>query len=158
MSLASRDWKLEEKIELSIQRRIQDRRTGRAPPCLKSFLFVFVNFDGITRIYFHCIQHAVFTISILSSTLTTKHRICVKGHQNILRPQEFYRTGTAHPGFKIPGSATPMIFFKDLHPTNYCCICNCYYLHLIRVYFHRASMYLFSLCFQVTLNGYVIHD
>ena len=28
------------------------------------------------------------------------------GLQNILRPQEFYRAGTAPTGFEIPGSAT----------------------------------------------------
>ena len=35
-----------------------------------------------------------------------KHRICVKGHQNILRHQEFYRAGTTPPGFEITVSAT----------------------------------------------------
>ena len=35
------------------QRRIQDRRAGRAPPRFeKNYEFVFVNFDCITRIYF----------------------------------------------------------------------------------------------------------
>ena len=46
-----------------------------APPMFVHFWgwgVVFVNFDCLTRIRFHCIQHAVFTISILSSTLATK--------------------------------------------------------------------------------------
>ena len=42
-------------------------------PLFENFLgLVFVNFDSITRMYFHCSEHAVLTISILSSTLTTK--------------------------------------------------------------------------------------
>ena len=41
--------------------------------------------------------------------LSLQNRICVKGHQNILRPQEFYCARTAPPGFEIPGSATDSI-------------------------------------------------
>ena len=38
---------------LKLQRRIQDRRAGRAPPRFeKNYEFAFVNFDCITRIYF----------------------------------------------------------------------------------------------------------
>ena len=48
-----------------VLRRIQDRRTGRAPPLLK-------NFDCITRIYFNCSQHAMFIICNLFPILTTK--------------------------------------------------------------------------------------
>ena len=30
----------------------------------------------------------------------------IRGIKTILRPKEFYRAGTAPPGFEIPGSAT----------------------------------------------------
>ena len=38
--------------------------------------------------------------------------VCVKGIQNKPQTQEFYRAGTASPGFEIPGSATKHILFK----------------------------------------------
>ena len=54
----------------------------------------------------------MFTICTLFSTLTTKHKVCVKGIKTNLRPQEVYRAGTAPPGFEIPGSASA----KDIIP------------------------------------------
>ena len=53
----------------------------KADPERKKLGFVFVNFDCITRIYFDFGQH------------------------NKPQTQEFYRAGTAPPGFEIPGSA-----------------------------------------------------
>ena len=53
-----------------MQRRIQDRRAGRAPPCLKFLGVVFVNFECKTRINFYCGHHTVFTICTLFSTVT----------------------------------------------------------------------------------------
>ena len=55
------------------QRRILDRRAGRAPLGLKKKMgFVIVNFDSIARIYFEFSQHTMFTICILFTTLTTR--------------------------------------------------------------------------------------
>ena len=71
-------------------------------------------FWNFSRVYFwkfwqhnmrkiYCNQHAMFTMCILFSTLTKKHRVCVKGHQNNLRTTKSART--ARPSSKIPGSA-----------------------------------------------------
>ena len=65
------------------QRRIQHQRRARTP--LFDFFFwggVFVNFDYITLILSNCSHHTMFTICTLFSSLTAKHRVCVKGHQN----------------------------------------------------------------------------
>ena len=79
---------------------IHDRHTGRAPIC---WGFLVGNFDCITRIYFDCSQHAMFTICILFTTLTKKkNTFDMKGHSN----QGFYRAGTTPLVLKIPGSAT----------------------------------------------------
>ena len=60
-----------------------DPAPTRRPPPLPLFKFifefVFVTFDCITRIYFNCSHHKMFRICPLFSTLTTKHRVCVKG-------------------------------------------------------------------------------
>ena len=73
-------------------------------PCLK-FL---VNFDCISHIYFYCSHHKVLTICTLFSTVTKKHRVCVKRIST--RGQEFYRAGTAPPSdFEIPGSTTDLM-------------------------------------------------
>ena len=48
-----------------------------------------------------------------------KQRICVKGLHNILRPQEFYRAGTAPPGFENPGSATANVLQGSRDPLLY---------------------------------------
>ena len=75
------------------QRRIQHRRL---PPCLKFFWgFVFVNFDCITRIYFNCSHHTMFTKCTLFSTLTTP------ASKQTPRTQEFYCAGTAPPILKF---------------------------------------------------------
>ena len=58
--------------------------------------------DCITRINSNCSHHTMFTICTLFSTLTTKHRVCVKGASK----QTSNPIGTAPPGFEIPGSAT----------------------------------------------------
>ena len=92
----------------SKQRRIKHRRAERPPPRL-NFLGVCL---CITRICFNCSHHAMFTICTLFSSLTTKHKVCVKGIKTNLRPQEVYRAGTAPPGFEIPGSASA----KDIIP------------------------------------------
>ena len=47
-------------------------RRARAP------LKIFINFDCITRINFHCSHHTVLTICTLFSTVTKKQRVCVK--------------------------------------------------------------------------------
>ena len=70
------------KPHITTQRRIQDRRA----PLFKIYLgFIFVNFDCITRIKFNYSYHTLFTIFISFSTLTKKHKVCVKGHQ--IKPQ-----------------------------------------------------------------------
>ena len=57
---------------------------------------VFVNFDGITRIYFHCRQqHAVFTISILSSAPTTKTQNMCERASNSQNPFSDPKNSTA---------------------------------------------------------------
>ena len=44
----------------------------------------------------------MLTICTLISTLTTKHRVCVKGaSKQSPKPQEFYRAGTAPPVLKF---------------------------------------------------------
>ena len=52
-------------------------RRARAPLKIVGGLF-FINFDCITRIYFHCSQHTVLAICNLFSTVTNKHRVRVK--------------------------------------------------------------------------------
>ena len=47
-----------------------------------------------------------YNMYLYSLLLLQKHRVCVKGHQNKSQTLEYYRTGTAPPGFEIPGSAT----------------------------------------------------
>ena len=49
-------------------------RTGASPPppLFEKQMFVFVNFDCITRIYVDFIQHIMFTLSFLFTILTTK--------------------------------------------------------------------------------------
>ena len=73
-----------------MQRRIQRqrRRTGRAPPCLKIFKGVYLKFRLYDTQKLYCNQHAMFTICILFSTLTKKHRVCVKGHQSNLQTSD----------------------------------------------------------------------
>ena len=46
------------------QRRIQDRRTGRAPPRLNFLEVCKINFDSIARIHFNSSQHTMITITI----------------------------------------------------------------------------------------------
>ena len=59
---------------LNMQRRIQ------GTPIFRIFWgVVFVNFNCIICIYFNCSHHTMFTIFTLFSTLTTKHRLRVKG-------------------------------------------------------------------------------
>ena len=62
-------------------RRIQRRRTGRAPPCPNVFKGVFLK----TRINFivinmQCLQYVFYSLLSLQ-----KHRVCVKGHENNLQ-------------------------------------------------------------------------
>ena len=47
------------------QRRIQDRRTGRAPPRLNFLEVCKINFDSIARIHFNSSQHTMITVCIL---------------------------------------------------------------------------------------------
>ena len=52
------------------QRRIQDRRTGRTPPCL-NFFWHFENVDYITLNFFNHSQYTMFTLCISCYFLTT---------------------------------------------------------------------------------------
>ena len=57
----------------------------------------------VTRIYFNCSHHTMITICTLFSTLTTKHRVCVKGaSKQSSSPQNSSAPGL-RPGFTIPG-------------------------------------------------------
>ena len=97
----------------SYQRRIQRRRTGRAPPVWIILRMHFLkNFDIITRINFiaintKCLQYLFYSLLSLQ-----KHRVCVKGHQNALRPKKNYTA---------PGLRPPVLKFLDppLHITTY---------------------------------------
>ena len=79
-------------------------------------------FENFLRVYFDCRtrnlnQHAVFTMLILFSTLTAKHRVCIKGHQNNLKTSEIIpRRDRAPPGSKINGSATDLYISNDVKP------------------------------------------
>ena len=53
--------------------------TGAPPPFVIFLEIVFVKFDCITRIYINYSRHTMFLICTLFSTLTTKHRVCMKG-------------------------------------------------------------------------------
>ena len=55
----------------------------------------------LTRIYFHCSQHTVLQYAIFPLLSLQNHRTYVKGHQIILRPQEFVSAGTAPPVLKF---------------------------------------------------------
>lgn len=89
------------------QRLIQDRRTGCALPVWIFFWggVVFVNFHCRKRIWLYfitCIsQHAICTICILFSTLSTKTKgkcelqASWRVFKTILRPKEFHRAGAA---------------------------------------------------------------
>ena len=76
-----------------------------------------------------CLQYQFYNLLSVQ-----KHRIRVKGHQNIIRPQEFYRAGTAPPGFEISGSATASVYLKDIAclPTKAYC-----------AHFRREKNYIF---------------
>ena len=63
--------------------------------------FVFVIFDCVTRVYFNCSHQTGFTICTLFSIITTKHRVCVKKHQNKPSDPE---------GFTEPGPPPPPLF------------------------------------------------
>ena len=65
----------------------------------------------------YCSQHAMFTMCILFTTLTTKHRIhvCVKGHQNNLQTSKIIPCRDHDSNFEIPGSATVL----DLKATDF---------------------------------------
>ena len=86
------------------QRQIQHRRAGHVPPFEIFQGFVFVNFDCITRIYFNCIHHTMFTICTQFSTLTTKHKVCVKGASKQISDA---KNSTA------PGTRPPVLKFLD---------------------------------------------
>ena len=47
-------------------------QTSARPRLKKKWGVAFLNFDCITCIYFNCIQHAMFTICLLFSSLTKK--------------------------------------------------------------------------------------
>ena len=81
---------------------------ARAPLFEIFWGFVFVNFDCITRNNINCCRHTMLTICTLFSTLTTKHRVCVKGaSKETSDPKNSTATGPRPPpGFEIPGSAT----------------------------------------------------
>ena len=52
-----------------MQRWIQPQRNGHAPPCLKTFR-VYFGLHNTHKLYYY--QHAMFTIYIFFSALTTK--------------------------------------------------------------------------------------
>ena len=88
------------------QRRIQHRRAGRAPPVWIFWGVVFVNLDCIIRIYLivaimQCLQYVLCSLLSLY-----KIGYVWKGIKTNPRSQEFYRAGTAPPGFEIPGTVT----------------------------------------------------
>ena len=87
------------------QRRIQHQRRTRAP--LFGFYLggVFVNFDYTTRLLSYCSHHTLFTICTLFSTLTTKHKVCVKGTSKQPQTPRILPRRDRAPGFEIPGSA-----------------------------------------------------
>ena len=66
------------------QRRIQHRRTGRAPRVWK-FLRVFFYFESIIRINFIVINMQCLLYAFNYLLLLQKHKVCVKGHQNNLQ-------------------------------------------------------------------------
>ena len=51
----------------------------------------------------HCVQGP---ICILFSTLTSKHRVCLKWHQNNRQTPKILPHRDRAPGYEIPGSAT----------------------------------------------------
>ena len=56
---------------------------AHAPLFENIFGFIFVNFNGLIRIYFNCLsQRAICTECILFFELTEWCRVCVKGHWN----------------------------------------------------------------------------
>ena len=90
-------------------------RTGAPPPhpvenCGGG---VFVNFDFIKCIYFHCILHAMFTYVFYSLLSLQKHKVCLKEHQNNLQtPRNIPHKGCA------PRFCNSWIHhcFSNLHP------------------------------------------
>ena len=56
-----------------------------------------------------CVQFVFHSLPSLQ-----KHRESVKGHKTVLRPQEFYRAGTAPPGSEIPESVTGLTLIDSL--------------------------------------------
>ena len=84
----------------------------------------FVNFDCITRIYFNCSEHAMFTIRILFTTLIIKTFVYVKGHQNNPHTPRILPRRDYAPGLEISGSATVLDLkaikrkLKDSDPVN----------------------------------------
>ena len=107
------------------QRRFQHRRAGRAPPCLNFFFkFVFITFHCITRIYFNCSLHTMFTICILFSTLTTKHRVCVKGaSKQTSDPKNSTALGPRPPVLKFLDP--PLYTYSEIHSMINHLYCKC---------------------------------
>ena len=86
-------------IKRNYQGQIHRRRSGRARAPFRNFWRILTAcLHNMHKLY--CNQQAkwMITMCILFSTLTTKHRVCVKGFQiYISRPKKLYRTGTAPP-------------------------------------------------------------
>ena len=101
------------------------------------FLVCFCNFWPITCIYFNHFQQVMFAICTLFSTLTIKN-IGWKYIKTTPRPQEFYRA----PGFEIPGSATPLLWYLALIMYQYLAyelLMNCLHICTMRTFTGNIS-------------------
>ena len=65
--------------------RIQRRRTGRAPPCLKCFKIYFFKCLMCNTLKLYCIQLATEKLVYHYVLSLQKLRVCVKGHQSNLK-------------------------------------------------------------------------
>ena len=85
------------------QKWIQDLCTRHVHLCSETFWVCIVNFDCITHIYFNCSQHAMCTIHILFSALTTKTGVCEEASKQspdpktrITIPPSFWNSWISH--------------------------------------------------------------
>ena len=68
-------------------------------PCLKFVQVYFWKFWLHNMHKLYCNQHEMFTICILFITFTTKHRVCVKRHQNNLQTSKIITRRDRAPWF-----------------------------------------------------------
>ena len=75
---------------------------ARAPLFENFWVFVFENFDRITRIFFNCSQHTMFTICFSISTLATKtYNVCEGASKQSPDPKNFTAPGPRPPVLKF---------------------------------------------------------